>query len=534
MDTSVDQAQRVHFWNTDARVRGIVDNVADAVIGIDARGCIELFNPAAEQLFGYSAAEVMGRNVKQLAAPEYSHRHDEFIANYLRTGERHIIGIGREVEGRRKDGTTFPMYLSVGEVKVGGFRGFIGIVRDLTSQKRAEEALRRGRVYLQDIVDSMPSILVGVDADGCVTFWNQAAVRERGLTSAQASGHPLADVFPFLERQLGDVRAVIREGRPLRSERLLLQDGDTNRYVDVVVYPLNSSDGAGAVVRIDDVSERVRIEETMIQTEKMLSVGGLAAGMAHEINNPLGIIAQSCQNFTRRLSDEIPQNRTVADALGLDLGLMRTYLERRGLLRLLEGMQEASTRASRIVADMLAYSRRSTSSFVPTRLTELVETVLRLASHDYDVKKSYDFRRIVIHRDFDAPSDRVFCDPTSIEQVLLNLLKNAAQAMSANPQQEAPQITLRLRDEGDWVRLEVEDNGPGISEEVSRRLFEPFFTTKPAGVGTGLGLAVAYFIITEQHHGSLQLESAPGRGARFILRLPRQEAAHGANSADRR
>jgi len=197
-------------------------------------------------------------------------------------------------------------------------------------------------------------------------------------------------------------------------------------------------------------------------------------------------------------------------------------------------MQEATMRASRIVADMLAYSRRSTSSFVPTRLTDLVETVLRLASHDYDVKKSYDFRRIVIRRDFDTSSALVFCDPTSIEQVLLNLLKNAAQAMSANPQQEAPQITLRLRDEGDWVRLEVEDNGSGISEEVSRRMFEPFFTTKPAGVGTGLGLAVAYFIITEQHHGSLQLESTPGRGARFILRLPRQEAPHGANSANRR
>jgi signal transduction histidine kinase len=164
----------------------------------------------------------------------------------------------------------------------------------------------------------------------------------------------------------------------------------------------------------------------------------------------------------------------------------------------------------------------------------VVETVLRLASHDYDVKKSYDFRRIAIRRDFDAPSDLVFCEPTAIEQVLLNLLKNAAQAMSANPRQAAPQITLRLRDEGDWVRLEVEDNGPGMSEEVSRRLFEPFFTTKPVGVGTGLGLAVAYFIVTEQHHGSLRVESPPGGGARFILRLPRQEDPHGADSPDRR
>ena len=534
MDTSVEQAQRVRFWNTDPRVRSIVDNVADAVIGIDVRGDIEVFNPVAERLFGYSAAEVTGRNVKLLAAPEYSHRHDEFIANYLKTGERHIIGIGREVKGRRKDGTTFPMYLSVGEVKVGGLHGFIGIIHDLTSQKAAEQALRGARAYLQDIIDSMPSILVGVDAEGRVTHWNQAAVREQGQTAAQAIGRPLAELFPFLERQIGDVGRAIREGQLVRSERLLLQDGDTSRYIDLVVYPLNSGDGAGAVVRIDDVSERVRIEETMVQSEKMLSVGGLAAGMAHEINNPLGIIAQSCQNFARRLSDDIPQNRAVADELGLDLGRMRTYLERRGLLRFLEGMQEATARASRIVADMLAYSRRSTSSFVPTRMTEVVETVLRLASHDYDVKKSYDFRRIAIRRDFDAPSDLVFCEPTAIEQVLLNLLKNAAQAMSANPRQAAPQITLRLRDEGDWVRLEVEDNGPGISEEVSRRLFEPFFTTKPVGVGTGLGLAVAYFIVTEQHDGSLRVESPPGGGARFILRLPRQEDRHGADSPDRR
>jgi signal transduction histidine kinase len=233
-------------------------------------------------------------------------------------------------------------------------------------------------------------------------------------------------------------------------------------------------------------------------------------------------------------SDEIPQNREVAQELGLDLGRMRAYLERRGLLRLLDGMQEATLRASRIVAEMLAYSRRSTSSFVPTHLSELVETVLRLASHDYDVKKSYDFRRIAIHRDFDAASDRVYCEPMAIEQVLLNLLKNAAQAMAANPQQQAPRITLRLRDEGDWVRLEVEDNGPGMSEEVSRRLFEPFFTTKPAGVGTGLGLAVAYFIVTEQHQGTLRVETAPGSGARFILRLPRQEGLHDAGSPDRR
>lgn len=534
MDISLDQAQRLRFWRADPRVRGIVDNVADAVIGIDIHSSIELFNPVAERLFGYSAAEVQGRNVKLLAGVAYRHRHDQFITNYLKTGERHIIGKGREVEGQRKDGTTFPMYLSVGEVKVEDFRGFIGIIHDLTEQKATETAILGARAFLQDIIDSMPSTIIGVDAHGRVTHWNRAAAQERGKSATQAIGQPLNELFPFLERQLGDVRQAISEGRPVRNERLLLQDGDSSRYIDVVVYPLTAADGMSAVVRIDDVTERVRIEEMMVQTEKMMSVGGLAAGMAHEINNPLGIITQSCQNLARRISDEIPRNREVADELGLDLGKMRAYMEQRGLLRFIEGMQEATVRASRIVADMLAYSRRSTSSFVPTRLSELVETVLRLASHDYDIKKSYDFRRITILREFDDTPDLVFCEPMAIEQVLLNLIKNAAHAMAANPKQKSPQIILRICNESDWLRLEVEDNGPGMSKEVSHHLFEPFFTTKPVGVGTGLGLAVAYFIVTEQHHGTLQVESAPGRGARFILRLPQHEASDAAVSPDRR
>jgi signal transduction histidine kinase len=261
----------------------------------------------------------------------------------------------------------------------------------------------------------------------------------------------------------------------------------------------------------------------MIQTEKMMSVGGLAAGMAHEINNPLGIIAQSCQNLVRRLSDEIPKNREVADNVGLDLGAMRRYMTERGLFQFIAGMQEATERAGRIVTEMLAYSRRSTSSFVPTSLSELVETVLHLASHDYDVKKNYDFRRITIERDYDVRSNLIFCEAMAIEQVLLNLLKNAAQAMAGNPRQTSPTITLRLREEEQWLRLEVIDNGPGMPAEVRRRLFEPFFTTKPVGMGTGLGLAVAYFIVTEQHHGRLEVDSIPGKGSKFTLRLPRHE-----------
>jgi signal transduction histidine kinase len=281
---------------------------------------------------------------------------------------------------------------------------------------------------------------------------------------------------------------------------------------------------------MDDVTERVRIEEMMVQTEKMMSVGGLAAGMAHEINNPLGIISQACQNLNRRLASDLPENNRVADELGLDQERLREYLQRRGIFRFIEGMGDAAERASRIVNDMLAYSRRSASSFVPVRLNDLIDTTLRLAGHDYDLKKSFDFRRIDIVREGLDTSDEVLCEEMAMQQVVLNLLRNASQAMTT----ETPRIRLGVFDDGDWVRLEVADNGPGMPDQVARRVFEPFFTTKPVGVGTGLGLSVTYFIVTEQHRGTISVDTAPGKGARFIIRLPREGRPYGPADTDRR
>jgi signal transduction histidine kinase len=160
----------------------------------------------------------------------------------------------------------------------------------------------------------------------------------------------------------------------------------------------------------------------------------------------------------------------------------------------------------------------------PARIEDIVETVLRLASTDYDLKKEYDFRQIEIVRDYDPGLETLVCDHTEIEQVLLNLVKNAAQAMSEAGLSRTPRITLRTRRAGEYGCIEVEDNGPGMDEHTQRRVFEPFFTTKAVGVGTGLGLSVSYFIITSHHRGTMSVETTPGRGACFILRLPIEDA----------
>jgi signal transduction histidine kinase len=306
----------------------------------------------------------------------------------------------------------------------------------------------------------------------------------------------------------------------MRSERVVFETEGQPHYADVMVYPLVANGALGAVIRVDDVTNRVRIEQMMVQTEKMLSVGGLAAGMAHEINNPLSAVLQGCQNIQRRLSADLTMNREVAENLGVEFEKIRDYLQERGIFRFLEGIQEAGRRATGIVNDMLAFSRRSKAELAPARVDEMLDVVIRLAGSDYDLKKNYDFRQIEIVRDYDPNLDWISCDRTEIEQVLLNLVKNAAQAMSNSPGLKPLRITLRTRKLADHACIEVEDTGPGMDEETCRRVFEPFFTTKVAGVGTGLGLSVSYFIITEQHRGDIQVSSGPGQGTCFTIRLP--------------
>jgi signal transduction histidine kinase len=253
----------------------------------------------------------------------------------------------------------------------------------------------------------------------------------------------------------------------------------------------------------------------------MMSVGGLAAGMAHEINNPMGGILMGAQNLLRRISPAIKKNKEVARECGTTIEKINKYMEKRQLIKMLDGIREMGGRAARIVSNMLSFSRRSDSKKLPVDLKKLIDKTVELASNDYDLKKKYDFKHIEIKKEFDEDLPRVYCIGTEIEQVILNLVKNAAQAMMGTDKgSKAPGITFRLKNLGDLVQMEVEDSGPGIGAEECKRVFEPFYTTKQVGEGTGLGLSVSYFIVTDNHHGEMSIDSVPGQYSRFIIKLP--------------
>ncbi len=395
----------------------------------------------------------------------------------------------------------------------------VGTTIDITERKGGEEALRLAGVYLSSIIDSMPSILVGMDNARTVTQWNRQAEAFTGIPGGEAIGKPIAHLLPDFAPWIMTMGTDMDEHRPSSMEKLLIEREGERRFYDLMLYPLLIDAVGGAVLRIEDATERARIHELMVQTEKMMSIGGLAAGMAHEINNPLGIITQAAQNIERRISLELPANRKASEELGLNLEGILAYFDKRQISDAIASIRTASSRAAKIVANMLQFSRRADTTMEFTSLAQIVDQALELAASDYDLKKKYDFRSIEIIKDYqDTPQIPIVS--VEIQQVILNLLKNAAQAMTANPPDRKPRISFRLRGEDRYAVLEVGDNGPGMAEDIRRRVFEPFFTTKEPGVGTGLGLSVSYTIVTQNHKGLMEVQSTPGRGTDFKVSLP--------------
>ncbi|QGZ30129.1 sensor histidine kinase [Stutzerimonas stutzeri] len=392
-------------------------------------------------------------------------------------------------------------------------------------RSKIEKKLTGFQNYLNSIIDSMPSVLIALDEQLYVTQWNQQASALSGTSIDDALNQPVFIAFEPLRPFLTQIRRTSERHQVEKIERVTWTFNDEPRHYALTLYPLMGGGGRGVVIRIDDITERINMEEIMVQSEKMLSVGSLAAGMAHEINNPLGAILHNAQNIRRRLSPDLERNREAAEETGVLLEAVNQYLQRREIPQLLDGIQQAGSRAAKIVSHMLSFSRLSNRQLAECQLTVLIDQALEIAGSDFALLDGFDFRSLEIIRDFDPQVDRVPCIGNELEQVLLNLLKNAAQAIHQKPHRGPGQITLRTRLNPPWAEIQVEDNGGGIPEHIRKRIFEPFFTTKEVGQGTGLGLSVSYFIITNNHKGQMEVQSRPDQGTVFTLRLPLTSAS---------
>ncbi|CRM60874.1 Wide host range VirA protein [Pseudomonas sp. 31 R 17] len=388
-------------------------------------------------------------------------------------------------------------------------------------RSKIEKKLTGFQNYLNSIIDSMPSALIALDEQLYVTQWNQEATALSGTRLDEALNQPIFLAFQPLKPYLPQIKATVEQHTVERIERVTWVKDDEPKHYALTFYPLMGGAGRGVVIRIDDITQRLSLEEMMVQSEKMLSVGGLAAGMAHEINNPLGAILHNVQNIRRRLSPDLPRNLEHAEQAGIELETVNRYLQAREVPQLLDGIQQAGARAAKIVTHMLSFSRRSNRQMAPCDLPALIDQAVEIAGNDFDLAIGFDFKGQAIIRQFDPQLGPVPGTANELEQVLLNLLKNAAQAIHLREDDSEPgRIILRTRLNPPWAEIQVEDNGIGMSENVRKRTFEPFFTTKEIGQGTGLGLSVSYFIITNNHKGQMEVHSTLGQGTCFTLRLP--------------
>lgn len=373
--------------------------------------------------------------------------------------------------------------------------------------------------YLNSILHSMPSAMIGVTPSGYVTHWNAATEQLTGLSEREALGYRLAEVFPQLPVPAETIDQAIASSRPQTLQAVkYLHAGDTI-YLDITVYPLLSSELTGAVIRMDDVTPRIKLENMMIQNEKMLSLGEMAAGVAHEINNPLAAILQSLQNVQRRISPDLPANQRAAQESGIELPNLQRYLEHRGIPHFFQGMQDAGERATAIVHGMLEFVRGSSLPQQPTDVNDVVRRSVAFGRHTLSLSMPGLLDQLDLQMQLSTPLPLVLASGQELQQVILNLVKNAAQAQR-DAGTDAPVIRIETAHEGDEVLITVADNGPGIPSAVQKYIFDPFFTTKEVGQGTGLGLSISYFIITERHNGRIEVISAPNQGSRFIIHLP--------------
>jgi signal transduction histidine kinase len=372
------------------------------------------------------------------------------------------------------------------------------------------------------IIESMPSALITVDGDLQIKHINTNALRISNVNASAVKNAPVDNAFPMLENYRDDIKVALSQRTTVILDRIEYVSEDKKNYYKITCYPLDALEDV-TVIQIDDITGREILEQRVLQTEKMHSLDGLAAGIAHEVNNPLSAIINGIQNIKRRLEPDRPANQGVAMDLELDLEKLNRYLQRREISFFLDSIEEGAFRASNIVSNMLKFSKPSGYSREPCDINQLLEQSINFAIKDFELHEDASINSTTIELNFAQDLPRVKALPVELQQVFVNLLQNAQQAIAARKAIESEsyvgKISLETRVEGDDVVVIVGDNGIGMSDEVARKAFDPYFTTRLHSGGTGLGLSTVFRIINTLLGGQVEIRSAENYGTQFIITL---------------
>jgi len=485
--------------DSEARLRAIVDTATDGIITINEQGTVESFNAAAARLFGYAAEEVIGQHVTLLMPAAYREHHDDYIATYLRTGQRKVIGIGREVPGQRKDGTIFPLDLAVSEVHLGNRRMFTAIARDLTARKQAEEALRRERDFAESLVETAQAIVLVLDTEGHIVRFNPFMEEISGYTLPEVQGRDWFATF-LPERDREPTRGLFS-----RAISDIHVRGNVNSIVtksgaerDIEWYSKTLKDAHGGVIGLLsvglDITERKQAEakvrelqKVAQQRERLADIGAITAQIVHDLGNPLAGISMQAQLILRRAArDETQPVSTIV----------------KPVQRILAEVHRLDT----LSKEFMEFSREQRLEVKQVHLPHLLHEIIDLWE---PVAAA---RAIALTLEVPHEPPALAADSEKLRRVFDNLIKNAIEAIDTGPGRITIQIA-RLASAA--VCISLTDTGPGIADTVE--VFRLFETTKTHG--SGIGLAVAKQIVLA-HRGTIEVARIDPHGTVFRIELP--------------
>jgi len=546
-DGQVDYVSGVFFDITERRVaeealrevqsqqKAILDNIPDIAWLKDWESRYIAANEPFAQACGFSREELVGKTDLDFWPLDLAIKYRQDDAEVIRTGQRKLL----EETLVDKDGKMVwletiktPFYSDQGEVI-----GTTGIAREITVRKQAADELRRAHQEIEQLFDSITSILMGLTPAGEVRHWNVEAEKALGVKAGEALGKklhklPLQWDWSKISEAIGECR---KQCQPVRAEnvRFRRQDGKDG-FLGVSLSPIKEESGeiTGLILLGRDVTEKLTLEMQLAQAQKLESIGQLAAGIAHEINTPIQYVGDN----TRFLGDAFKDLLHLQEEYKSLLEAGKTGAMAEDLLNRVESAireidleylideipvairqsQEGVERVAKIVRAMKDFSHPGTAEKRAVDINKAIESTITVARNEW----KYVAEMVT---DLDPSLPLVPCRPDELNQVVLNIIINAAHAIAdivGRKPEEKGTITIKTRNNGNGVEISISDTGGGIPEEIRSRIFDPFFTTKEVGKGTGQGLAISHSVIVDKHGGAINFETAPGQGTTFIIRLP--------------
>jgi PAS domain S-box-containing protein len=484
----------------DDRTRLVVEAAPSAIVMVNDRGRIALVNSQTEKLFGYSRSELFDQPIEKLVPDRYLPLHSNHRDTFLHEPTTRAMGAGRDLYGRRKDGSEIPIEIGLNPIRTDEGAFVLAYIIDITRRKETEDTLRRsearaqrGKRIWEKTFDAIGEGILVHDSEMRIVRCNTQAAEMLGMTPAEVIGLKFSEAFARLfGKQAAEY--YLDEGREVLSS-FEAQTALGQRYI-VSIFPIKNPDGDSvSVVMWNDVTTLSEVQEQLGRSRRLASVGQLAAGVAHEVNNPLAAITTCAEAVMRDINQSDPAKELAASRQ------WNYYLEE---------IVRQSFRCKEITRGLLDLTRQRQARRVSIDINSVVKQCAKIG-----VQRAGSKAEFQVH--LDENIGEVATDAEMLRQMLDNLIANAVDALGEQPGTVAVS-TIR---EGDRIAIEIADSGQGIPADLLAKIFDPFFSTKGPGKGYGLGLAIC-LSLAESLGGGITVQTKEGAGSRFRVWIPRR------------